>query len=62
MPIRLRFAEMREEIDHFKVIARNLLDRDGIDVLTRFSDGLTAIQSLPPGESYHLGNNNPHTN
>jgi hypothetical protein len=52
MPIRLRFTEMREEIDYFKVIARNLLDSDGEEVLSRFSDDLTAIQSLPPGKPY----------
>ena len=52
MPIRLRFAEMREEIDHFKVIARDLLDSDGEKVLTRYCDDLTAIQSLPQGKEY----------
>ena len=52
MPIRLRFAEMKEEIDHFKVIARDLLDNNGVKILTTFCDDLTAIQSLPSGQKY----------
>src|SRR5260370_31734598 len=61
MPIRFRFTEMREEIEHFRSIARDLLDHDGDDVLRRFSGTLDTIQSLAPGtlSSWQIGPDRP---